>query len=149
MPTAGQTIFIYFRNGMQLEGTVVSWSDTKSVLKSLTGASIIVIQKTSEDILFYRVSDAKNEYEKIKEKPYKDQEDIKTIASLKNNLNQIERAEIKEKLNTHSPTGAITTNYAFPTNIKVNSTVKHPTEETSRKDTCISSELQGLFSKKH
>jgi hypothetical protein len=149
-PIPGQLIFIFFRTGVQIEGEVVSWSDNKSVIKSASGMSTIVIQKTLEDVMFYKFSSAKTDYEKLKEKPIKEDDDIKALAELKNELNDLERAEIKEKLTTHNADGIKKVSYGLPfVNSKIESPIECPREKTSRKSSVFSTELQGLFSKKH
>lgn len=148
IPQPGNIIICFFRNGIKLDGTVISWSDQKSVLKSLVGSSTIVIQKTLDDIIYYKFNDAKNEYEILKDKPHKNEDDIKAIAQLKIELNDLERSEIKEKLTTHNIGDIKQTNYGIP-NIKVPISQQHPGAQSSRENSGIATELQNLFAKKH
>src|SRR5277367_3158409 len=124
IPQPGNIVVLFFRSGVQLEGEVVSWTDQKSVLKSPTGASMIVIQKTLDDIMFYKFSNAKEEYEKLRTKPNKEEDDIKTIAALKNELNDMERAEARERLSSHKVDGMRETTYGLSnSNFKVKGSV--------------------------
>jgi hypothetical protein len=148
-PQAGNTVVIIFRNNIQIDGEVVSWSDNKAVLKSLSGSSFIVIQKPLEDILFYKISNAKNEYEKIKEKPIKEKEDLQALAKLKSDLNELERIEMKEKLNNHEIGEIKAVSYGIPRISKIKSSEHPPRTEISRESFCIGSGLSNLFSKKH
>ena len=151
-PQLGQLITIVFRNGMQIQGEVLHWSETKSSIKSTTGAAIIVIQKTAEDILYYKFSNAKTDFEKLKDKPIKNDDDIKLLATLKSELNELEREEIRERLNVHEPSAIPTRQLGnsygniIPT---IRSTEQHTTEKVSREASPAGSELQNLFSKKH
>jgi hypothetical protein len=149
IPQQGQNITVVFRNGIQIDGEVIFWSDSKSIIKSLTGSSTIVIQKTSDDVLFFRVSSVKSSYQEIKDKSYKQEEDIKTLVELKKELNVLEREEIREKLNTHIPTNSRATQYGLPTNFKIKSIIEHSREEATRTNLDIETELWSLFSKKH
>lgn len=149
IPQPGNIVVVFFRNGVQLEGEVISWSEDMSVLKSPTGAATIVIQKTLDDIMFYKFSNAKTEYEKLKEKPRKEEDDIKAIAQLKNELNDLERAEVKEKLSNHTADGMRETNYGLPIiNTKIKSPIERAGEKAPRKDSGIGTGLQGLFTKR-
>lgn len=143
-PSIDQYVVLHFRQGIKLEGTVISWSDTTSVIKSNVGAKKLVIQKTKDDILFYEIIEAKTEYEKLKEKPRKTQEDLKTLAELKIDINDIERSEIREKLTTHEISG-IQASYGIPRFAAVQSAIKHPREEAPRKDIGFGSSLSNLF----
>lgn len=150
IPHPGNVIVVFFRNGVQLEGEVISWSDDRSVLKSPTGASTIIIQKTLDDVMFYKFSNAKTEYEKLRDKPHKEEDDIKAIAALKNELNDLERAEARERLTSHKADGMRETNYGLPlSNITIKGSIQRPRAETPGESPGLSSGLQGLFSKKH
>jgi hypothetical protein len=148
-PVIGQTVAVLFRNGYKVDGIVISWSDNKSVLKSLTGSSTIVIQKTSEDVMLLKISEAKEIFEEIKDKPIKQETDIKKLADLKIELNELEREEIKEKLSEHKPSGLREVVYGIPgSSIKINGAIKHPREEVARPNSGIDTGLQDLFSKR-
>lgn len=150
IPNPGNTVVLFFRNGTFIEGEVISWSDDKTILRSLTGSSTIVINKTVDDVMYLKISSAKNEYEKLKNKPRKEEDDIRNLAALKVELNEIERAEIREKLKDHTSDGMRKINYELPySNIKVQGSVERSPKETSRENSDISSGLQDLFSKKY
>lgn len=148
-PERGQTISVVFRNGLQIDGEVLSWSDNKSVLKSLTGAATLVINKTLDDILYYKFSNVRIEFQELKNKPNKTQEDIKDLGSLKMELNELERLEIKEKLNSHSNNNTREVSYGLPTSLfKVKSTSEHTGTQITGATNSISKSLQNLFTRK-
>lgn len=113
IPLQNSQITIYFRTGLQISGTVVVWTDGKSAIKSLTGNKITVIQKTLEDVLFYSYSEVniKEHFIEVAEKPVKDDIDLYTLAELKNEINELERQEIAEKLASHEPSGNAPVSY--------------------------------------
>jgi hypothetical protein len=149
IPQPNQQVIIFFRTGIRIEGIVVSWSDQKSVLKT-SDATVIVIQKTLDDVMFYKITNAKSVYDVAINKPIKTVEDIKSIANLKIELNELEREEIKEKLTTHVADGMKAVEYGIPgSNIKISGALQRPRKETSRENTGIGSGLQDLFSKKY
>lgn len=55
IPQPGQHIKIIFRNNMVESGIVVLWSKEKSVLKALNSNNVLVIQKTDEDVMAYKI----------------------------------------------------------------------------------------------
>lgn len=114
-PPINSSITVFFRSGIQVSGTVISWSDTKSAIKSLTGNKITVIQKTLDDVLFFTFSETniKEEYQELVEKPIKTDNDIKTLGQLKAELNKAELEAIKEKLTTHEPSGNVQSSYGI------------------------------------
>lgn len=148
-PSIDQYVIVHFRHGIKVEGNVVSWSDTISVIKSPSGAKDIVIQDTKADILFYEVIRAKSEYDKIRDKPHKTQEDIRSLADLKSDLNDIERAEIRDKITSHEISEGTQISYDIPRFTSVPSVIKHPGTEAPRKDIGFSSGLSSLFGKRH
>jgi len=112
IPPINSQITVFFRNGVQVSGQVISWSDQKSAIRSTTN-QIIVIQKTLDDILFFKFSETNihEEYNEVAEKTIKSNNDIKTLAELKAELNKAELEEIKEKLTSHEPSGNAPTSY--------------------------------------
>lgn len=149
-PQPDDIVVLFFRNGVQLEGAVISWSNTVSVLKSPAGTATMVIQKTLDDIMFYKIITAKAHYEALVEKPAKDVEDIKKLAELKCELNDLERAEIRDKMKSHVPDAMRKVSYGIPgSNIKIEGTIKHPRAQAPRTSSGLGSELQNVFSKKH
>jgi hypothetical protein len=150
-PKPGQNIKVFFRNGNMIEGQVVSWTDQKSVIASITKHSYTVINKTAEDVLMYRISEnVENLIQKInqiKETPKKTQQDIQSMVSLKKELSQIEAEEIREKLNSHQLSEVKQTNYGIPTNIKIGSTPEYPAEKATGANTKLNTSLRNLFKK--
>jgi hypothetical protein len=148
-PQPSQHLTIIFKSGLQLEGIVLSWDKTQSVLQSITGASTIVIEKLAmDDIYFYKISHAQEEYEKRKTKAIRSDDDIKEVAKLKVELNELEREEIREKLTSHEVSGSAQVNYGsiIP---KVASTIK-PTTTQNRRQSIVDGEgLQSMFAQKH
>ena len=54
-PEPNQHVKIYFRNGVVEEGIVLQWSDTKSVLRSLSSQNKLIIQNTLQDIIAIKI----------------------------------------------------------------------------------------------
>jgi hypothetical protein len=54
-PEKGAVVRVYFKSGLFEDGTVESWSDNKTVLKSPSGTSLIIIQNTLQDVLLVKV----------------------------------------------------------------------------------------------
>lgn len=149
IPQPGNIVVVIFRTGIQIEGEVISWSDNKSILKSLAGVSTIVIQKTLEDVLFFKYSNSKTDFNKLKEKHNKTQNDISELATLKNELNELEKAEIRDKLATHTIGETTPVHYGIPNIAQIKGPQQYPRTETTQQNTGISSELQYLFKKKY
>jgi|SRR5271166_409728 len=148
IPSPGQTVAITFRNGALLSGEVVSWSDAKSVIKSAAGTSLTVIQKTLDDVLFFKVHNAAEDYEKIKSKAPKNNDDIRALAELQGELKQIEREELAAKLTGHVIGEQKSGQYGLQHELfKVKNSTKHPREETPRENSVLGSELRNLFQK--
>jgi hypothetical protein len=55
---------IYFRNGLVEEGIVVSWSETKTVIKAISSDNVLIILNTSQDVIAVKVFSAE-----VEEKP--------------------------------------------------------------------------------
>jgi hypothetical protein len=147
-PQPNQNITICFKAiPTPLEGEMVSWDNDELIIKTLTGSSYIIIPDATDKILFYKISNAKEEYKQIKDKPIKTEEDIKNIAEMKKELNNIEKEEIRERLNTHQPTTR-DIHYGIA-NYKIKSPPEYTGEETRREDININTGLQDLFGKKH
>lgn len=51
----GQHVKCFLRNTMVLEGIAEEWSDTRVVLKSIDGKSLMIIHKPADDILMTKV----------------------------------------------------------------------------------------------
>lgn len=148
-PKQGEYVIVYLRNGLRLEGNIVEWTDGKSVLKSTAETATIIIQKTIEDVLFVKITNFRSDYEELKEKPIKEEDDIKRLAELKNELNDMDRADLRERMSSHRADGMREVSYGLPwSNVKIPGAIKRPGEETPRADTKLGSELQGLFPEK-
>jgi hypothetical protein len=148
-PQINQHITIVFNNQIQLEGILYSWNNDEIILKSLAGTNTIVILNVDE-ILFYKVNEATEQYKHIVEKPIKDITDLKKIAELKIELNRIEKEEAREKLSSHITTNTSKVNYGTPFNaFKIESLAEHTTKETPRQDIKPYNALQRMFAKKH
>jgi len=148
-PKQGQQVLVVFKNGVQLSGEVISWSDNKSILKSLSNASTIVINKTLDDVMFYKIFDyVVQQIDKIQEKAVKP-EDIPKLAELKKQYIELEKAEIEQKLKTHQPDGLRKVEYGLPfINIKSEGAMQHTGSQVAQQDIGLGSELQKLFGKK-
>lgn len=57
------------RNGMVIEGIVVEWSESRVVLKSLDGESLMIVHKPADDILMTKVVLVEESSEIVKEIP--------------------------------------------------------------------------------
>ena len=164
IPEGGQNVVIYFRNGIQIEGEVIGWTDEQSSIRTTKG-DMIVIMNTLQDILFYKCQalrktcdirkktygESKEEYEEVKRKAVNGDVDIKDLAALKNELNDLEKEDVREKLNSHTSSGMRQVNYGqLPLQaIKVESPLQYSREESKRQNINISSGLSNLFPKKH
>lgn len=150
IPKKGQQIVIYLRSGIQLSGIVEFWGDGKSSIKSQEGTSTTVLQKTIEDVLFYKILNLKKDYETLAEKPIKEKDDIKKIAELKNEMNALDRLDLRDKMSSHEPGGMREIQYGIPgINATFAGSLERTGEKTSRSNPEFSSELQNLFNQKH
>lgn len=174
-PLIGQSVKILFNNGTAVEGTVVQWSDDKSVIKSINKESLFVIQKTKQDVLavIIRLNDKKVEKESIQhsidmkksasvdkkelEKQYEDiknnQNDdlrIKKLVELKSELNQLEKEEFFNRFRGHEMTqiGSVG-NYVLPNISKKPRIVERSSEENQRKNVRNHSKLSKMFARKN
>jgi hypothetical protein len=148
-PQPSSHLTIIFKNGLELTGTVISWSKDQAILRSITGGSTIVIEKLAmDDIYFYKISHAKEQFEARKEKVIKTDDDIRDMAKLKAELNDLERETIRKKLSSHEVSGSAQVNYGsiIP---KIARTPNNPATQSRRQDTNAGEELQSLFAKKH
>ena len=55
IPVKGSRVKIFFRNGLIEEGFVESWSDEKSVIRSLNSSNLLVIQQTQSDVIAIKI----------------------------------------------------------------------------------------------
>ena len=140
---------IIFKNSIQIDGIVAVWDENEIILNSPANSHTIVIPKSSfDEILFWRISHAKEEYEKRKQFAIKSDDDKRDMAKLKIELNNLEKEEIRDKLRSHEIGESKGVQYATPfttlAGIK-----QHPTAQIRRQGDNPNQELQNLFSKKH
>lgn len=147
IPQLGQQITIYFRTGVRVDGEVVLWTNKQYTLQTAGGTATIVIPNGKQDILFYKISNTKQAFEKLKQKPQKTKNDIQTLAELKSEMNNIEREEISAKLKSHEISNS-QVNYGIP-NIKVISPINSSRKEIAGTNTNFGTGLQDLFGKKY
>ena len=161
-PEVNQYVKLIFRNGLQVEGHVVSWSDYKSVINYKN--EIITIMKTSEDILIIKTilnktsaEDKAKLIDKISEinvVTAKSVDDIKNLGALRVELAEIEKKDIIEKATSHEVSGIANNVYlegldALPSIFKKSSAIKHSESESTRKTFGHLEELQSLFGQKN
>lgn len=122
-PQQGDFVVVFLRIGIPVEGEVIDWSDEVSTLKSSAGSSTIVIQHTIDDVVFYKISHAKKEFEKVKESLTKEDDEqsrmikLKRLSELKVELNSIERSELKDKLSKPTTSYALSSSYNLPSSL--------------------------------
>jgi sRNA-binding regulator protein Hfq len=139
IPQKGQYVKIVFRNGTQMEGIVENWTDQKTVLLSEDGQSTMVIMKTAEDVLAFKVvfnhmslieakkrlAESQDKFRQILKQPIPveqvEEEGLaplqikaKTLAQLKTLMIEQEKKIISEKIREHSANDIRTTNYEQP-----------------------------------
>lgn len=150
IPQIEQQVIVIFKTGIQISGIVVSWSDEKSVLKTSSETSFIVINSTKQDVMFYKIfnGELKEKAQEIIEKPIKTDDDIKSLVELKGELNNLEREEISEKLKSQHITSSEQRTYGYPTSIlKKPSNKEYTGEEVKTKDQRIADGLRNLLNK--
>lgn len=129
IPQENQNIVVLFRNGLSIEGTVISWSNKKSVIELSGKKDLFIIQKTKNDVFAVKIintdkqeiapiqksnPEPKIKYEEIKAAPAKTYDDIKNLAELKKELNILEKQEIQERLSSHEMSEPKLTTYVLP-----------------------------------
>lgn len=147
IPQPGEQITIYFRNGARVDGEVVSWTNKQYTLQTAGGTATIVIPNGKQDILFYKISTTKSVFETLKNKPNKNQNDIKTLAELKNEMNNVEREQLTEQLCSREPI-KVKDNYGLPDFTK-HSPINRSREKVAGSSSNFGAELQDLFGQKH
>jgi hypothetical protein len=145
-PSPGNHITIVFKNSIKLDGEVIEWNDTNSILKTLEGINTIIVPDHSE-ILFYKFNSAVKDFETIKSIPHKTEKDLMTLAELRKEKMLIDREQIGEKLSSHTLNSGSAVNYGIP-NITFKSPEQHTEQEIPREDNNFTGELSDLFSKK-
>ena len=130
-PKINDLIKVFFRNGFQAEGFVEEWTDQKSSLRSLDGKSILIIQRTIDDIMFVKVlldnkpnkinqklladeeTDLEKKFDEVLKEPSDDNMRVKKLAELRILLADQDRKIVAQRLKDHhlpSPKG---TNYGY------------------------------------
>ena len=142
IPKKDQHVRCVLRNNLIIEGTVDSWSDAKSVLRSLDGSSVSIIQHTAQDIVVVKIIlqepvkekkepiqarvEAKTELEKKFDEVYQSPSDnelrVKNLAELKTLMNEQERKIISERIKNHQATDVRKVTYGQPEFLKKQST---------------------------
>ena len=118
-PTPQQHVKCIFRNGTLVEGIVESWSDEEVILLSLDRQSMLILPKPNDDIMLIKIvlSDNSEELKLNKpklpktelqqaldilvDKPTDTPGRIETLAELRIQLAEAEKAVITEKLQEH------------------------------------------------
>jgi hypothetical protein len=149
IPTVGDTVIICFKNGLKIDGEVHQWSSKEVILKSLSGSSHIIIPDITQEVLLYKISNTKKDFNAIKDKIDKTPEDIVALADLKKELIELEQEEVRAKLSEHSITETKPINYGLPNISQIKIAPERAREETPRKNINFSTELQNMFSKKY
>lgn len=121
IPKLGQYVKVYFRNGMQTEGTISVWSKEESVILMPDGKSSCLIMNTSEDVcsvqMFHDMSETKiglrehltnleEQFQETYEAPSEDDLRLKKLSDLKKLMVEQEKKIIKDKLVDHNISGA-------------------------------------------
>jgi NurA-like 5'-3' nuclease len=118
-PQKGDEVKLLFRNNLEIEGVVQTWSNEKSIIKCANNDNFYIIQKTAEDIVVVLVVKTPTP-EKIKEELQTDFEQtynqpsnenlqpedlrIQNLASLRKLLIKQDKKIVEDKLKTHSST---------------------------------------------
>jgi sRNA-binding regulator protein Hfq len=126
-PEKDQSVKILFKNGMYLDGIVESWTDTKAVLRSLDGNSLIIIQNTSEDIMAVKVylktseknielkTNLEKEFQEVLDKPAEDiNAKTKRLVDLRMMLSEQDKKIVANKLKEHHITEPNKVKYGYP-----------------------------------
>jgi hypothetical protein len=121
-PEKNQYVIIIFKNGLQSEGYVESWSDKKSVLKSIDSLTYFVIQNTDQDVMAFKIllnpsilkpqkqlqeelKEIKSSFNEEVKKPSQNIEDnlrMKNLAQLKQAMIEQEKKIEQAKLREHN-----------------------------------------------
>lgn len=138
---------ITFRNGVFIEGHLISNSNNEIVIEDTNTNTITCIPNVSDSVLFYTVNSTAKDFETLASKSEKSNEDLKQLAILKGKMNDIEMAKIRNSL---TPPSVILQKVpdVFE-HTKKQSSTEHSTKETPRQNIGFGAELQNLFNKKH
>lgn len=153
IPQTNQNITVVFKNSIQVDGVVIEWADDKAVLNTLQGTAVIVIPNPNQEILFYRITGAVQEYQKVVEKPNKSTQDLQRIIGLKEELSNIDKKTIREQFTIQNnyplPIATENLNYGPLPFSAFKIPKQHSPTEVAKPNTPIGSGLQRLFAKKH
>lgn len=110
IPQKGQRVKCAMRNNIVIDGIVESWSDSQSILRSLDGTSISIIQHTAQDIVVIKIllkeptkikSELEKQFEEVQKSPSDNELRIKDMAELKTMMAEQERRIVSEKIKDH------------------------------------------------
>lgn len=136
IPNKNSHVKIFFKNNIQVEGYVESWSSNVCVLKSENN-SLLVIQNLTDDVLMFIISETEKpkseviqsfekekniiqeKFEETKTLKEPELQKIKKLAELKMLLNQQEKKIIQEKLKDHTISNVKETIYGKPRFLQV------------------------------
>jgi hypothetical protein len=138
---------ITFRNGVFIEGDLISNSNNEIVIEDPDTNITTHIPNVSDSVLFYTVNSTTKDFETLASKSDKSNEDLKQLASLKGKMNDIEMARIRNSLTP--PSALLQKVPDVFEHTKRQSSTEHPTKKTPRQDIGFGAELQNLFNKKH
>ena len=98
---------LLFKNGVWVEGVVVSWSDEESLLRTPDGSEVIIISPKENLMLIKKIQkrnpkSIKDQFDKLVDSPSDDINRVTKIADLKVMLNQAEKEIILEKSRSHT-----------------------------------------------
>lgn len=126
IPQKDEYVRVIFRNSTQAEGIVQSWSEHEAILRSLDGASLLIIQDTSSDIMAVKVylaapdtstpdvldkeiehkEEIDSDFEEVKQEVGVDEYlRAKTLLELRRLQLEQDRKIISERLKDHTPSG--------------------------------------------
>jgi hypothetical protein len=119
IPNKGQYVKIIFRNATQAEGVVETWTDQQSVLRASDGESLLVINRTAEDVMAYKIvinhtssnkqtfNDLTNEFQETYEQPSASDLRLKKLGQLRGLMVEQEKHIIANKLREHVPSAPL------------------------------------------
>lgn len=123
----GQYVRIIFRNSMQMEGVIESWSEEESILVPPEGTDKFIIFHTEQDVLGVKVcqelpakkkhkkfEEIVNQFKEVQETPSADDLRLQNLAQLKILMNEQEKKIISEKVRDHNISNVRQTQYGFP-----------------------------------
>lgn len=152
-PEKGQYVKILFNNGTTAEGIVQSWSDEKSVLISENRESILIVQKSKEDILTVIINtkyktkeEANRKQEELVNEVPKTKKTIQELAELRKELNRHEREDFFNATRSHemSQVGSVG-HYVLPNFSKKPRVIQRPGPQDKRTNVRHYSGLLEMF----